>query len=376
MFGNKILGFGLMRLPLTNPDVPSSIDIDLLCQMVDKYLENGFTYFDTAWMYMDHTSENAVKTCIVDRYPRDSFTITSKMPAYMINSFEDRDILFNKQLEKTGAGYFDFYLLHDVNSGSIKNFDKYDVWGYVKKLKEDGKIKHYGFSFHDGPELLDDLLNKHPDVEFVQLQINYLDWESLGVRSRECYEVARAHGKDIIVMEPVKGGTLAKLPEQAEELFKSHDANYSIPSWAVRFSASMPGVKLVLSGMTYMDQLENNMSYMSDFTPLNKEEIDMCLKAADIINKSITIPCTGCSYCTVNCPMKIDIPRFISLYNADIQEVEGKGWTPQMGLYESMAFKQTTPADCIKCGACESMCPQHLHIRDYLVDIDNHFKEE
>ncbi len=372
----KKLGFGAMRLPLTDANDAGSIDMELTKKMVDTFLERGFTYFDTAWMYCDGKSESAMKEALVSRHPRDKFTLTTKLPAYMLKTEEDRDKIFNTQLERTGAGYFDYYLIHDVNSHSIQTFEKLNCFEWLKEKKEQGLVKSMGFSFHDGPELLEKVLSDHPEVEFVQLQINYLDWDSVGVQSRACYEVAVRHGKKVIVMEPVKGGTLALVPENVEKLFKDYDSEMSVASWAIRFAASLDNVMMVLSGMSNMEQLLNNTEYMQDFVPLNEEEIAMCHKAADIINSNIAIPCTGCSYCTVDCPKNIAIPKYFSLYNADMQEIAGKDWTPQMGYYGSLSSVFGKASDCIKCGKCEKMCPQHLKIREHLVDVAKHFEVE
>lgn len=366
----KKLGFGLMRLPQLED---GSVDVELTKRMVDEYLKRGFTYFDTAWMYCNGTSENVVKEAIMERYPRDAFTLTTKLPAYMLKTEADRDKIFNEQRRKTGAEFFDYYLLHDVNSGTLKTFDKLNCFDWIRQKKEQGLIKTMGFSYHDGPELLDEILTKHPDMEIVQLQINYLDWESESVQSRKCYEVARKHGKKVLIMEPVKGGTLANVPASVEEMFKAHDPSMSVASWAVRFAAGLDGVMMVLSGMSNMEQMLDNLSYMEDYKPLTEDEINMVHVAADMINGNITVPCTGCEYCIVNCPMNINIPKCFALYNADKRESAGRDWTAQVGYYNTMLNTSGNPADCVKCGACEAMCPQHLHIRDYLEDVAAHF---
>ena len=374
MFEKK-LGFGMMRLPLTDPNVESSIDIPLLCDMVDEFLARGFTYFDTAWMYCGGKSEGAVKEVLTKRHPRDSFTVTSKLPAYKLKSFEDRDKVLAKQLERTGLDYFDFYWLHDINGGSIGTFEKYDCFNWLREQKEKGLVRHIGFSFHGGPELLDRLLTQHPDMEYVQLQINYLDWDNAGVQARANYEVAVKHNKPVIVMEPVKGGTLANLPAEAEALLRGLDPAPSPSSWAIRFAASPDNVVMVLSGMSDMAQLKDNTGYMAHFVPLTAEERDTVLRAADAISAAYPIACTSCSYCTVDCPKNIAIPKYFSLYNADVRErgTLERSWTAQEMFYNSLTRAFGKPADCIQCGKCESMCPQHLPIRQHLKEVTAHF---
>lgn len=372
----KKLGFGLMRMPTIDKTNAADVDIEQVKKMVDLFIEKGFTYFDTALMYNGFASESVAKTVLVDRYPRDSFTLATKLHAAFFNSLEERDTVFNSQLEKTGAGYFDYYLIHGIESTSLPKYEQFDCFNWLLQKKDQGLVKHAGFSYHDTPELLDEILTKHPEMEFVQLQVNYLDWESEWVHSRACYEVATKHGKPVIVMEPVKGGTLARIPEEAEKLFKEHDPNMSVSSWAIRFAASLDNVMVVLSGMSNVEQVEDNVGYMDDLKPLTEEEKALCHKAADIINAQIAVPCTGCSYCTEGCPMKIAIPQYFSLYNEDMREhLEEKGWTINFTNYETLSSKFGKAKECIACGQCEGVCPQHLPIIENLKAVSMHFDQ-
>lgn len=372
-FSKKKLGFGLMRLPLLDASDAASIDIEQTKQMVDTFLEQGFTYFDTAWMYCGFASENATKEALVERHPRDSYTLATKLHAGFLQGKEDRERIFEEQRKKTGVEYFDYYLLHDIGYDHYKIYNELDCFTWLKEKKEQGLVKHIGFSYHDNAELLDKVLTEHPEMEFVQLQINYLDWDSEGIQSRKCYETAVKHGVPVIVMEPVKGGTLANVPEPVERMFKEYDKEASVASWAIRFAASLENVVLVLSGMSNMEQLTDNISYMKELVPLNEEERQLIGKAVEVLNGNIAIPCTACEYCVEGCPKNIAIPKYFSLYNADKQEVKEKGWTPQGEYYDRLTNIFGKAGDCIACGQCEKACPQHLPIIKHLNEVAGYF---
>ena len=365
------LGFGFMRMPLTNPNDQKSIVMDQLEKMVDAFFEAGFIYCDTAWMYHDFMSEPTVGKAVVGRYPRDSFTIASKMPVAMIKSHEEGVEIFEAQKKKLGIDYFDYYLVHDMSSGNYEKAKKYDMIPYLQKKKEAGEIKRLGFSCHDNAEYLDQVLNDNPFFEFVQLQINYLDWESEGIQSRKCYEVCVKHNKPVIVMEPIKGGTLANIPKSAEKLLKKVHPDWSPASWALRFAASLPGVQTVLSGMSSLEQLQENTEMMKNMEPLGEEELKTLEQAAALIRESIAIPCTGCRYCVEEsqCPKGILIPNYFALYNTEKLRTR-KDWSPEKEYYVNYLKQGNGRAsDCISCRKCEQVCPQHIKISEYMKKV-------
>lgn len=367
---HKKLGFGFMRLPLEDPKDQKSMDMEQVCRMVDLFLERGFTYFDTAYVYHDTQSEIALREALVKRYPRDSFTIATKMPLFMLKSKEQQSGIFQEQLEKCGVDYFDYYLLHDINRMSYPIAKELDSFAFMAEQKQAGKIRNIGFSFHEDANLLDEVLTAYPEMDFVQLQINYLDWDNASIQSGKCYDVATKHGKKVIVMEPVKGGTLANVPEEAEKLLKAHHPELSTASWAIRFVASLDNVMMVLSGMSNMAQLEDNTGYMQEFMPFTQKEQEIVKQTASIINASVAIPCTACRYCAPGCPKKIAIPEYFALYNAHLQDANRYGSSPQIDYFASLAQEFGKPSDCIACKKCEDICPQHLPIVDFLKDVE------
>lgn len=370
-FGESIpkLGFGLMRLPKL---ADGRIDIEQTKKMVDFFMDAGFTYFDTAYVYDNGESEKAAKAALVDRYPRESYTLCTKLCAWIgANDEASAKQQFYTSLERTGAGYFDYYLLHALQRSNYKKYDEYHIWDFVKEQKEKGLIKYFGFSFHADPALLEELLNAHPDVDFVQLQINYADWENPGVASRECFEIARKHGKSITVMEPVKGGVLADPIPEVKDLLKAADPNASYASWAIRYAASLDGIITVLSGMSNIDQMSDNISYMKDFKPLNETEKAVILNARNLLNGDRSIPCTACYYCTDGCPMNIPIPEIFFVANHQRGNAEFRGRRE----YTITTTNKGKASDCIECGQCENACPQQIDVITKLKSCAKQFED-
>ncbi len=357
------LGFGLMRLP-KNPD--GTIDIPQVCEMADRFLAAGGTYFDTAYVYDGGASEAAFKAAVADRYPREAYTLATKLHA-TISAADEKTAKqeLRTSLERTGAGYIDYYLLHALQLNTWQKYEEYGLWDYVREQKEKGLIRHMGFSFHAGPELLEQLLTRHPEAEFVQLQINYADWENPGVASRRNLEICRAHGKPVIIMEPVKGGILADPIPEVKEILHRADPGASPASWALRFAAGLEGVHAVLSGMSNLAQMEDNLRTMTPFRPLNAEETEVIRQAQQALDADRSIPCTACHYCTKGCPMNIPIPEIFGVENRK----KGSPKFRTVREYNIVTQNHGRAGDCIACGQCESACPQRLPIIQTLKEI-------
>lgn len=357
----KKLGFGLMRLPMNGEDV----DIEQVKKMADNFMSKGFTYFDTAYVYTGGKSEKALGEAVVDRYPRESFQCATKLPIWDLKEPEEMEKIFQESLDRAHLSYYDFYLLHALGKETAEKAEKLGAWEFLKSLKADGRAKHIGFSFHDSAEVLEDILSKHPEAEFVQLQINYADWDSEGVQSRKCYEVARKYGKSVIIMEPVKGGALATMIPQVQDIFKATNPEASVASWAVRYCASLDGLVTVLSGMSDEAQMNDNLSYMEDFKPLDESEQKVIAQVVEVLNSLPTIPCTACKYCVDGCPQKINIPGVFSAMNQlTLYGDENRA----KGQYKHATNEGGKASDCIQCGSCQGHCPQHLEIIELLKD--------
>lgn len=362
----KKLGFGCMRLPLTDPADPKSINIELAKQMVDLYMSQGFRYFDTAYPYHGESSEDAVRQCLVERYPRESFLLADKMPVLRLKEEADLEYYFKEQLRRCGVSYFDVYLLHNMGRDRYPNAQRLGAFAYLKKLKDQGLARCIGFSFHDDAETLDQILTDHPEIDVVQLQINYLDWNDAVAQSGKCYQVAMRHGKEVIVMEPVKGGQLANLSEPALKLFSDFYGSPapSTASLAVRYAASLDHVMVVLSGMSTLQQVKDNTAYMQDFVPLSSGELALAEQIEKELHRAIKVPCTSCRYCMEVCPKNIAIPDYFGLLN--LYAVTGRKTNL---YYKRYIVDHGKASECVKCGLCESNCPQHIPIRKMLEEF-------
>lgn len=362
----KNFGFGCMRLPMNGEEV----DLEQTKKMVDTFIEQGFNYFDTAHGYIQGKSEKALKECLTSRYPRDKYILTDKLTANFFKKEEDIRPLFESQLEICGVDYFDFYLMHAQGAGNYAHFKECHAYETAFELKKEGKVRHVGISFHDKPEVLEQILTEYPEVEVVQIQFNYVDYDDPAVQSRACYEVCRKHNKPVIVMEPVKGGNLVNLPEDAKAVLDELHGG-SPASYAIRFAAGFPGMMMVLSGMSSMEQMNDNLSYMKDFQPLNDEELAAVKKVQEIFKSKNLIPCTACRYCIDGCPKHISIPDLFAIMNT--KQIY-HDWNADYYYNVVHTAPGRKASDCLKCGKCEKVCPQHLQIRNLLEDVAKEFE--
>ncbi len=370
----KNMGFGMMRLPLTDKDDFKSVDQEQINKMVDTFMEAGFNYFDTAYPYHDGVSEVAFRKAVVERYPRDSFVVADKLPLFLITKDEELEPIFTEQLERTGLEYFDYYLLHNVSGFSEAGFVGVNSFEFALKKKEEGKIKHLGFSTHANAEYIENIIKQHPELEFIQLQINYLDWENEGVESRKCYEVAKKYDLPIIIMEPLKGGFLVDVPDEAAKMMEDFNGEKPM-SWALRYVASLDGVFMVLSGASTIEQMEENIKIMDDFKSITSEEKEIISDVVDIINSQITVSCTKCNYCVNSCPQHINIPKLFDLYNN--QKIENNVEFTAVGnayVNYSKIEGNGLASDCIACGLCVKECPQHINIPEVMKDVKKEFE--
>ena len=363
---NKKFGFGCMRLPMKGEEV----DVKECSSMVDTFLENGFNYFDTAHGYLGGKSETALRECLTSRYPRDRYILTDKLTNFFFKKQEDIRPFFESQLKACGVEYFDFYLMHAQNAETFEFFKKCNAYETALELQKEGKFKHFGISFHDTAELLEQILTEYPQIEVVQIQFNYMDYEDPAVESRKCYEVCEKFGKPVIVMEPVKGGNLANLPDDAKAVLDELHGG-SPASYAVRFAAGFDGIMMVISGMSNMEQMEDNISAMKDFQPLSKEELAAIDKVREIMGSKNLIPCTACRYCVAGCPKQISIPDLFACLNA---KKVFNNWNTDYYYNNVYTTRNGKASDCIKCGKCEHACPQHLLIRELLADVAGEFE--
>ena len=362
----KNFGFGCMRLPMQGEEM----DKEQFCRMIDLFLSEGFCYFDTAHGYLQGKSELAIRECLAARYPRERYILTDKLTAPYFKKKEDIRPFFESQLAACGVEYFDFYLMHAQSKDIFEHFKRCQAYEEAFALKEEGKIKHFGISFHDKAEVLEQILKEYPQIEVVQIQFNYVDYEDPAVQSRRCYEVCRKYGKPVIVMEPVKGGNLVNLPEEAKKILEDLHGG-SPASYAIRFAAGFEGIMMVLSGMSNLEQMQDNLSYMKDFVPLSEKEMDAIRGVRKVFASMQLIPCTACRYCTDGCPKKISIPDLFACMNA---KKIYHDWNASFyyGLHTKNGGKAS---DCIGCGRCEKSCPQHLPIRKLLKDVTKEFEK-
>ena len=371
------LGMGMMRLPLKDDNDQTSVDMEHVMKMVDAYMDAGFNYFDTAYVYHEGVGESAFKKSVVERYPRDSFKIATKLPLFIITEESQLEPIFAEQLKNCGVDYFDYYMLHNVSGFTENAWKNVDLYSFIEKKQDEGKIKHIGLSTHGNAEFLEELLFEHPKIEFVLLQINYHDWDDEGIESRKCLEVARKYNKKVMIMEPYKGGFLADVPEEAEKIMKEYNPDNSVVSWAMRFVATMDDVDVVLTGASNLEQLESNIMEFKNAEPLNDEEFEILKEVSEIINSNITVDCTKCRYCVESCPEEIDIAKVFDLYNKH-KMLEKDDWTQFGNAYLNYSKLEGVglASDCIECESCIEECPQQINIPEFLKDVAETFETE
>lgn len=366
-------GFGCMRLPKTDENDPTKIDQDLFNEMVDIYMSKGFDYFDTSYAYHNGASETAIRKAVVERYPRESFRICDKMPTWALTSPEDNDKFVNEMLERLGIDYFDVFFIHNINVPWLKLAEDNDTFEYIKKMKEDGIANQIGFSFHDQADLLKKVLDKYGDIiDIVQLELNYLDWEDPSIEAQKCYELCVEHGLDVYVMEPLKGGVIVNPSDEIKNEFEKFNPNKSIASFAIRFCASLEHVKMVLSGMSKMEDLIDNCDTYENFEVLSDEEHEFLQKMAQNLRDNVAVPCSECGYCVDACPEMIPIPEYFHLYNASKNQPESNIYR----LYFDKLGDEKVPADeCTYCSTCIDYCTQQIDIPDVLEKVCEHFQD-
>lgn len=370
----KKYGFGMMRLPLLDENNPASVDYQQVKEMVDMYLERGYNYFDTAYPYHNGASENAFKKAVSERYPRDDYIIANKLPIFAISTREEMEKVFDEQLERCGVEYFDYYMLHNWSTWTKKTVKNIDAVNFLRSKKEEGKIKHIGFSFHDKPKLLKKFLEQFPDTDFVQLQINYMDWDSESVASRECYNMVTDLGIDVIAMEPVRGGALANVPPSVENLFKKYDENSKPVQWALKFCAGLENCFMVLSGASNLEQMEDNLNTFDNMNELSLQEAFMIGEASSLIAHSMAVPCTSCNYCINECSNNIPIPTYLNIYNDAHTEGTDSFNAPSYYTNIQLSGDYGLASDCDGCGDCVKQCPQHIKIPKLMEKIAEEFE--
>lgn len=371
LLGTPKLGFGCMRLPLTDPNDQKSIDIEQFKAMVDAFMEAGGTYFDTAYVYHEGTSESAVRQALVERYPRESFTIATKCLAWAQPNAEAAKACLDTSLERLGVDYVDFYLLHNVGGVRTAKFDEYGMWEWAQQKKDEGIIKQLGFSMHDGADALDKLLTEHPNMDFVQLQVNYLDWDNPVIESRKCMEVAQKHGVPVVIMEPARGGRLAELPQRGKDILKAAEPNLSEVSWAYRFCYELPNVITVLSGMSTLDQVKENVAEWKTAKPLSADDKKVLNEVLEALQSVGMIDCTNCRYCAKDCPAGVKIPEILSLLNLE-KMTENQEFAKSQYSWQA---RDGYASQCTQCGSCEDMCPQGINIIDLLEEAADKFED-